>query len=73
LRFKAESVELELELAVSTAVKAGVKLTVWSVLSANGSRDHNASAKHRLKLVLTPQDTTLAAGEETLIGDDDDM
>ncbi|MEV0292220.1 trypco2 family protein [Nocardia sp. NPDC050710] len=72
VRFVAESIELELELGAKVTRKADGKLTLWRVLSLGGGADSERAAKHRLKLVLKPRDTALAAGDETLIGDDDE-
>jgi hypothetical protein len=70
VRFVAESIELELEMAIKATRKADGRLSLWKVLSVGGSKQHEATAKHRLKLVLKPRDTSLAAEDETLIGDD---
>jgi Trypsin-co-occurring domain 2 len=71
VRFSMESIEVELEVAVKATAKAEGKVGLWQVLSASGSRETADSAKHRLKLVLTPHDMSVAADTRTLIGDDE--
>lgn len=71
LRFTTESIELELEITAKKTVKANGKVSLWKVATLGGGRDNETAAKHRLKLVLKPHDTTVPAGGETLIGDDD--
>ncbi|MFI5592489.1 trypco2 family protein [Amycolatopsis sp. NPDC051758] len=71
VKFIPESIELELELAVKATRKADGKVSLWKVVSFGGAKEFEASARHRLKLVLKPQDTTAPVGGETLIGDDE--
>jgi hypothetical protein len=72
LRFGIQSIELELEIAIKVTKKAEGKINLWKVLSFGGGRDAENAAKHRLKLLLQPFDTTLPPGAETRISDDDD-
>ncbi|GLW25292.1 hypothetical protein Mame01_53340 [Microbispora amethystogenes] len=72
LKFSVDSIELELAVVVDVRKKAEAKFSLWKV-SAGGGRDRGRSDTHRLKLTLKPRDTTLPAGDETLIGDDEEF
>lgn len=71
IRFVPESIELELELAVKATRKADGKVSLWQVVSFGGAKELEGTAKHRLKLVVKPQDMTVSATGRTLIGDDE--
>ncbi|MCU1679263.1 MAG: hypothetical protein JWQ81_2 [Amycolatopsis sp.] len=71
VRFVAESIELELEVGIKATRNADGKLSLWNVLSVGGSKQHEETARHRLKLILKPRDTSVGAEGETLIGDDE--
>ncbi|MFJ6984492.1 MULTISPECIES: trypco2 family protein [unclassified Streptomyces] len=55
LAFDVESVEIELEMTVTTAVKGEAKATIWQVVSLGGGAERSSSGVHRVKLSLTPQ------------------
>jgi hypothetical protein len=55
LTFTLESVELELEVAVSTVVKGGAKVALWTVASVGGEAERRKSATHRVTLSLQPR------------------
>ncbi|KJK35944.1 hypothetical protein UK23_42505 [Lentzea aerocolonigenes] len=69
IRFTAESIELELEITAKLTRKANGKVSLWKVMSVGAAREHEGAAKHRLKVLLKPHDTSLPQGAETLIGD----
>ncbi|MGC5054213.1 trypco2 family protein [Micromonospora sp. DT48] len=55
LTFEVESVELELEVAVSTVVKGGAKAALWTVVTVGGDVERHKSATHRVTLTLQPE------------------
>ncbi|GIJ24103.1 trypco2 family protein [Micromonospora lutea] len=55
LTFAIESIEVELEVAVSTVVKGGVKAGLWTVVTVGGDAERHRSATHRVTLTLQPE------------------
>jgi hypothetical protein len=54
LTFAIDSLELELQLAVTLVRKGQAKVGLWSVVTAGGGIDHSRAQTHRVKLVLQP-------------------
>jgi hypothetical protein len=54
LRFKLESVELQLEVAVVRTTKGAAKVKVV-VVEADGAREQATTTRHHVKVVLSPR------------------
>jgi hypothetical protein len=70
LRFELDTVELELQIALSTSGSAEAKAGLWSVLTAGASAEHSRGSVHKLTLKLSPKHADPARGLTVLIGDD---
>lgn len=55
LSFLCESVEVQLQVVVTSTRKVEGKAGLWSVVTVGGGTDHAASATHVVKLVLKPE------------------
>lgn len=66
VRFRVDSIELELQVAVEKAVEAEAGVRFW-VISLGGKGSAKAMDTHVVKLGLTAQ---TASGEPVLTGDD---
>lgn len=70
LRFELDTVDLELQVALSTKGSADAKAGLWSVLTAGASAEHSHGSVHKLTLKLSPRHADPADGPTVLIGDD---
>lgn len=70
LRFELNSIDLELQVAITTKGVAEAKVSLWSVVTAGVSADHNRGSVHKLTLKLTPRHADPASGDSVLIGDE---
>ncbi|MFD9328618.1 trypco2 family protein [Streptomyces sp. NPDC060065] len=70
LRFELDTVDLELQVALTTTGSAEAKVGLWSVLTAGVSADHSRGTVHKLTLKLSPRHADPASGDTVLIGDD---
>jgi len=55
LTFTIDAVEVELEVAVSSVIKGGAKVALWTVASVSGDAERRKAATHRVTLTLRPQ------------------
>ncbi|AVZ72432.1 hypothetical protein SLUN_09735 [Streptomyces lunaelactis] len=70
LRFELDTVELELQVAITTTGSAEAKVGLWSVLTAGASAEHSHGSVHKLTLRLSPRHANPASGVTVLVGDD---
>jgi hypothetical protein len=66
LRFRVQPVEMEFEVAVTTAGGAGGGVRFW-VFSAEAKLDRSKTSMHRIKLSLAPVLTTAEGTSEDVI------
>lgn len=54
LRFKVESIEVNLQVVATTSGGGSAELGLWQVVKVGGKLDHSRGATHSVKLTLTP-------------------
>lgn len=55
LRFLVSSIDVELEVALTTKMSGKASAGLWKVLTAEAGAEHGRSRTHRIKLSLSPQ------------------
>jgi hypothetical protein len=66
LRFRVESIEVNLQVVATTSGGGSAELGLWQVVKAGGRIDHSRATTHSLKLTLTPD---LAGEADVRVGD----
>lgn len=66
LRFKVDSVEVELQVVATASGGASAGVNIWHVIQVGGHVDNESAATHRVKLSLSP---VLASGADAYVND----
>ncbi|MEU8522478.1 trypco2 family protein [Streptomyces sp. NPDC048577] len=64
LVFDVQSIQVELQLTVTTALKGEAKVALWNVVSLGGGAERASAATHRVTLTLEPQFVENSANHE---------
>ncbi|GAA3943563.1 trypco2 family protein [Actinoplanes auranticolor] len=55
MRFVCTSVDVELQVSVTSVRKGEAKAGLWSVVTVGGGVDHSNASVHKIKLTLVPE------------------